>query len=207
MTLNPSNTHATTTIRSLLVCALLSIYLSACAVAAVGTVLVTSVDIALDRRTFGTYVDDNAVEIKIRRAFRNDTQIGSNAQISVTSMNGIVLLTGEVESNEQGRRAIAIARGYTEARQVVNQLTVGATSTLRNRAYDSWLTTKVKTALVRSSDVEANRVKVVTERANVYMLGMVTRREADAAVEATQHLRGVERIVKLFEYIDPNSVQ
>lgn len=187
--------------RALLVCALATLYLAACAAAAVGTVIVTSVDIARDRRTVGTYVDDNAVEVKIRRALRNDTQIGGGTRISVTSMNGIVLLTGEVATNEQGRRATGIARGYTEARQVINQLVIAPVSTFGNRSHDSWLTTKAKSALLFDRSVSADRIKVVTDRATIYLMGVVTREEADAAVEATHQLRGVDRIVKVFEYI------
>jgi osmotically-inducible protein OsmY len=185
----------------LAVCGVLCLYLAGCAVAAVSTVLVTSVDIARDRRTVGTYVDDNAVEIKIRRSISRDGQIGSGTHISVTSMNGIVLLTGEVSRNEQARRAAGIARGYTEARQVINQLTVSEPSTFSERSHDTWITTKIKTALITSRDVDAGRIKVVTEAANVYLMGVVTRAEADAAVEEAKGVRGVERIVKVFEYI------
>ncbi len=201
MTAHPPVRPGAANLRAAIVCALATLYLAACAAAAVGTVLVTSVDIARDRRTVGTYVDDNAVEVKIRRALRNDTQIGGGTRIGVTSMNGIVLLTGEVASNEQGRRATGIARGYTEARQVINQLVVAPVSTFGNRTHDSWLTTKAKSALLVSRDVSADRVKVVTDRATIYLMGVVTRAEADAAVAATRQIRGVERIVKVFEYI------
>ncbi|MCZ7597232.1 MAG: BON domain-containing protein [Gammaproteobacteria bacterium] len=115
---------------------MLSLYLGACAAAAVGTVVVASVDIARDRRTVGTYVDDNAVEIKIRRELKRDSQISDGAHISVTSMNGIVLLTGEVTQPEEARRAVAIARGYTEARQVINQLGVAEPSSFGSRTRD-----------------------------------------------------------------------
>jgi len=201
MNAHPRTTRFSNAAKGAFICAVLSLYLGACAAAAVGTVVVASVDIARDRRTVGTYVDDNAVEIKIRRELKRDGQISDGAHISVTSMNGIVLLTGEVTQPEEGRRAVAIARGYTEARQVINQLGVAEASSFGSRTRDSWITTKVKTALLRSPDVEAGRVKVVTERATVYMLGMVTRQEADAAVEAARQLRGVERIVKVFEYL------
>lgn len=186
---------------SLVLCLVASIYLGACAAAAVGGVLVTSVDIARDRRTVGTYVDDNAVELKIRHAIRQDTEIGGGVHISVTSVNGVVLLTGEVANNAQGRRAVGIARGFTEARQVVNQLVIAPVSTFSNRNFDSWLTTKAKSSLITSRDVSAGDIKVVTERATIYLMGVVTRAEADAAVAALQQLRGVERIVKVFEYI------
>jgi len=179
----------------------LCLYLGGCAVAAVGTVLVTSVDIARDRRTVGTYVDDNAVEFKIRHALARDKQLDPRADIDVTSMNGIVLLTGEVPRREDARRAAGIARGYTEARQVVNQINIGETSSPTGRSGDAWITAKTKTALMRSRGVRSGRVKVVTRGAVVYLMGMVTRAEADAAVEAARGVRGVQRIVKLFEYI------
>ncbi|KAA3628945.1 MAG: BON domain-containing protein [Proteobacteria bacterium] len=199
-----SNTNRATVGRSrraLAACVLLAMYLGGCAVATVGTVLVTGVDIARDRRTVGTYVDDNAVEIKIRRALRQDSQFGPNTHISVTSMNGIVLLTGEVVQHEQSRRAAGIARGYTEARQVINQLTIEPVAGFTSRTRDSWITTKSKSALLTAPGVSAGRVKIVTEGATVYLLGMVSRAEADAAVNAIRKIRGVQRIVKVFEYI------
>ncbi|GJL82393.1 MAG: hypothetical protein DHS20C01_20270 [marine bacterium B5-7] len=185
----------------LLICVMLAAYLGGCAVAAVGAVAVVSVDIARDRRTLGTYVDDNSVEMKIRSSLKQDSQISDDAHLSVTSMNGIVLLTGEVPDHQQGRRAVAIARGYSEARQVINQLNVAPKTSVSSHVSDSWITTKVKSVLAVNSGVSADRVKVVTERGTVYMMGVVTREEADAAVEATRRLRGVTRIVKVFEYI------
>jgi osmotically-inducible protein OsmY len=185
----------------LVVCTVLCLYLAGCAVAAVGTVLVTSVDIARDRRTVGTYVDDNAVELKIRHALARDPHIGRDTQIGVTSMNGIVLLTGEVARREEARRAAGIARGYTEARQVINQLHLGETADFSSRSRDTWITTRTKSSLMRSRDVSSGRVKVVTRGSIVYLMGIVTRSEADAAVEAARRVRGVERIVKVFEYL------
>lgn len=193
--------HDSNRFRSLAILICLCLYLGGCAVAAVGTVLVTTVDIARDRRTVGTYMDDNAVELKIRHALARDSQMSSGTEIGVTSMNGIVLLTGEVARQEQARRAAGIARGYTEARQVINQLNIGEVAGFSSRSRDTWITTKTKTALMRSRGVRAGRVKVVTRGAIVYMMGLVTRAEADAAVEAARGVRGVQRIVKVFEYL------
>ena len=175
--------------------------LSGCAATAITTVLVTSVDMALDRRTVGTYVDDNSVEVKIRRAINKDPQIGKNVHISVTTMNGIVLLTGEAEHHDQIRRAIGISRGYTEARHVVNQISITDKAKVSGRTKDSWITTKTKAAIVKARGVKARRIKVVTERGNVFLLGMVTTAEADKAVEAARGVRGVNRITKVFEYL------
>jgi osmotically-inducible protein OsmY len=183
------------------VVASLCLYLAGCVAAAVGTAVVVSVDVARDRRSVGAYVDDNSVEVKIRRAIKRDPQIGDGAYIGVTSMNGIVLLTGQVASHEQERRAVGISRGYTEAREVINQLSIGERPSLSARNGDAWITTKVKSALLASRHVSAGRVKVVTESATVYLMGLVSRAEADAAVESARGIRGVQRIVKVFEYI------
>jgi len=175
--------------------------LGGCASATIGAAIVTTVDIATDRRTIGTYVDDNAVEIKIRHALRRDMQIGKDVNISVTCMNGIVLLTGETPRHEQARRAVALSRGYTEARQVINQISITTKSTLGSRSKDSWITTKVKTALLRDRNVKASRVKVITENRNVFLMGMVSKAEAEKAVEAARSVKGVSRVTKVFEYI------
>jgi osmotically-inducible protein OsmY len=178
-----------------------ALLVTGCVSATLGAAIITSVDIATDRRTIGTYVDDNAVEIKIRRAIGKDSEIGPNVNISVTSMNGIVLLTGQASRQEQTRRAAAISRGYTEAREVINQVVLADKTTFSSRSKDSWITTKVKTALVRSRDVKASKVKVVTENATVFLLGMVTKSEADEAVDAARSVKGVLGVTKVFEYL------
>ena len=164
-------------------------------------VVVTSVDMARDRRTVGTYVDDNAVEIKIRRAINRDPGIGKDTNVSVTSMNGIVLLTGETPLHEQSSRAVNIAQNYSEVRSVVNQITITEKSGITSRSRDSWLTSKVKTRLLATRNLRAGDIKVVTERGNVYLLGMVSPVEGEIAVNATKKVRGISRIVKVFEYL------
>lgn len=175
-------------------------YLSGCAATAVSTAIVTTVDIARDRRTVGTYVDDNAVEIKIRRAIKRDQSIGKDVNISVTCLNGIVLLTGETPLHEQSSRAVSIAQQYREVRSVINQINIQPKSRFRDRSRDSWLTSKVKTRLLATRGLRAGDVKVVTERAHVYLLGMVSNTEGDLAVNAAKRVRGISRIIKVFEY-------
>ncbi len=179
-----------------LVCGL--ICLGGCVAVAVGTVTVATVDIARDPRT---YFDDNTVELKIRHALLRDALIDRDANLSVTAMNGIVLLTGEVPKAEQSNRAAAIAREFPEVRQVINQLSVGPPTPLSSRGQDSWITGKVKSSLVVASGVSAGEIKVLTENGTVYLMGLVRSEEADAAVDIARGIRGVTRIVKVFEYI------
>ena len=116
-------------------------------------------------------------------------------------MNGIVLLTGETPLHEQSSRAVNIAQNYSEVRSVVNQITITEKSGITSRSRDSWLTSKVKTRLLATRNLRAGDIKVVTERGNVYLLGMVSPVEGEIAVNATKKLRGISRIFKVFEYL------
>lgn len=175
--------------------------LTACTPVLIGAATVTGVDLYLERRTVKRNIDDNALEVKLRKDYiREDQFNGTN--ISVTAINGIVLLTGEVLKDEQRKNAESIAREYIDTREVVNELELSGKTNLNSRANDSYITGKIKTALLRAENVPSTNIKVVTERSKVYLLGLVTHPEADAAVKAAQSVTGVTHIVKVFEYID-----
>lgn len=176
--------------------------LSACAPIALGTATVTAIDLYHERRTLNRNVDDNALEIKLRRALSGDPSLGEGVNISVVSYNGIVLLTGEVTSDEQRQHAESVARSFEGTREVVNELGLFGRTTLTSRINDAYITTKVKAKLIQNDKTPSTSIKVVTERGTVYLLGVVTEEEADAAVKVTQTVRGVTRIVKAFEYLE-----
>ncbi len=176
--------------------------MSACVPLVLGTTYVTAVDILLDRRTVGRTVDDTGLELKLRQAIRNTETLGDNVNISVTSVNGIVLLTGEVPSDQQRKRATALARVYPETRQVVNEIALSGKTNLTSRANDAWITLKVKAKLANAKAIPISNIKVVTERAGVYLLGLVTRSEAERAVAIAKSVPGARHIYKVFEYID-----
>lgn len=161
---------------------------------AVGTALVIT-----DRRTSGTQLEDQAIELKALTRIRE--VIGERGQVSVTSYNRMVLLSGEVAS-ESDRNAVeqAIAR-IENVRSTVNELAVMGASSLAVRSNDALLTSKVKATFVDAKDVQANVFKVVTERGTVYLLGRVTEREAARATELARSVPGVRKVVRLFELI------
>lgn len=167
-------------------------------VAGAGTAAVA----AHDRRTVGAFIDDQAIEVKVRNAIHADETLRKQSHINITSVNGIVLLSGEVPTAEARDQVLGRARTVAGIRQIVNEIQVAPASTFASRSHDTWLTTKVKTNLVRVDDLDSTRVKVVTENDVVYLLGLVTKREADSATEAARTVSGVARVVKLFEYID-----
>ena len=176
--------------------------LSACIPLVLTAATVTVIDVTLDRRTAGKYWDDNALEVKVRRAIGNDDALGSGINVSVTVFNGIVLLTGEVYNDDQRQRVEKLAKGYEETRKVVNELELAGKTNLSSRLNDAWITGKVKTRLLKLSDPPPSAVKVVTEHGKVYLLGRVTRAETEAVVETIRGISGVTYIVKVFEYLD-----
>ncbi len=164
----------------------------------------TGLSVAHDRRTTGTVVDDQTIELKLHSAL--DQQLPPGNHINISVYNGAVLLSGEVASAQARQQADAIARGIEPpVRTVHNELVIGPPSPLSGRSNDTLLTTQVKAALLRISDIpdfDPTRVKVVTERGVVYLLGLVRPREADAAADVASQVSGVRQVVTLFEYIN-----
>jgi osmotically-inducible protein OsmY len=166
----------------------------------VATGVATTAAVAADRRTSGAIVEDERLEWTIGHEIGR--QLGDRAHVNVTSFNRLVLLTGEVPNNEARQQAEAIARKGANIRAVVNELVIAPPSTLGSRANDATLTTQVKARLVGNKDVPSHLIKVVTENGVVYLMGIVTRREADAATYVARTTLGVKRVVRVFEIVD-----
>ncbi len=175
--------------------------LQGCAPVVVGAAAGGAVLVADDKRTTGTMIDDQTIELKIAGAF-NDSKTLGESHINVTSFNGIVLLSGEVATPAQSSQAEQLAQKVQKVRRVHNELTVGPNSSLAARSKDSWITTVVKSKLVGADNVSANQIKVVTEARTVFLMGLASHKEADAAVAAIRDTAEAKRIVKLFEYTD-----
>ena len=154
------------------------------------------------KRTLGTVWDDQMIESRGKANIRAAHEQLKKAHINITAFNGMVLITGQVASNELKKAAGDSVSGLRKVRTVHNELEVAGPTSMMARTNDSWLTTKVKAALLSSTDTEGTRVKVVTENGIVFLMGLLTRSEGDAAVEKTRKVFGVQKIVKVFEYIN-----
>lgn len=152
-------------------------------------------------RTFGTLWDDQMVESKGRVRIKKAHPELRKAHISITAYNGVVLLIGQVSSEELKKLAADKVGELQKVRRIYNELTIAGPTSIFSRANDSWLTTKIKTKMAASKKVDANRIKVVTENGIVYLLGMVTREESEAAVELVRKTYGVQKVVKVFEIV------
>ena len=198
MRLHSSRSRRFKSIRNTLTALVVAMSVSGCAIVAVTAVAVVGIDVARDRRGASTYWDDNKTERRLAGAI--DDQV-KNENVSVTVYNGVTLLTGEVPDQRDIDSIIDLAKADEGVRQVINRLELAGSTNMTSRANDSWLTTKVKTAIA-ASDADSTRIKVVTERANVYLMGLVTPKEAEDAVNATRTVTGVVRVIKVFEYIE-----
>ena len=197
-------------LKFLLLCLPLGVLLgiiSGCAGLAIGGAA-TGASVAHDRRTAGTMVEDQAIEFKAIDALSKDPAF-DNAHINVTSYNMAVLLSGEVRTPELRRRAAQIVKRIDKVSKVYNELAVAPASSLASRGTDTWITTKVKTSLFQVDgfpDFDPTRVKVVTERGIVYLMGLLRPREAEAVTSTVRRVGGVQKVVKLFEYIEQGTV-
>ncbi len=198
MRLHSSRSRRFKSIRNTLTALVVAMSVSGCAIVAVTAVAVVGIDVARDRRGASTYWDDNKTERRLAGAI--DDQV-KNENVSVTVYNGVTLLTGEVPDQRDIDSIIDLAKADEGVRQVINRLELAGSTNMTSRANDSWLTAKVKTAIA-ASDADSTRIKVVTERANVYLMGLVTPKEAEDAVNATRTVTGVVRVIKVFEYIE-----
>lgn len=153
-----------------------------------------------DRRSAGAQAEDK--EIDVRGESRVNDAFGDKVHINVTSYNRNVLLTGEAQDAAAKAKIESIVREIPNVRGIVNEIQIAGVSTYSSRGNDSYITSKVKARFVdESSGFSANDVKVVTENSVVYLLGLVTRAEAEAAVEITRTTGGVQKVVRVFEYI------
>lgn len=162
----------------------------------------TAAVVASDRRTVGAFVDDNAIELKSRKALNADPDINDDVHINITSMNGLVLLTGETTSAELRDRVLGIVREVPGIRRIVNEIRVAEPRAFAYTTHDGWITSKVKAKLLATEGIRSSHIKVVTENSAVYLMGLVTQKEGDMAAEAVRPVGGIKRVVKLFEYLD-----
>lgn len=156
--------------------------------------------IAEDRRTSGIFIEDEGIELKSSR--RIHQQYGNSVHINVTSYNRVVLLTGEVSSDELKSNIERLVMGVDNVRRIHNEIAVASMTSLASRSNDVLLTSKVKARFLAERKFHISHVKIVTENSVVYLMGIVKRQEADNAAKIASSTSGIRKVVKVFEYMD-----
>ena len=158
-----------------------------------------AVAMATDRRSSGTYVEDEGIEWKASN--RINERLGDKVHVNATSFNRKLLLTGEAFNEASREEAGRIAAAVENVKEVVNDLRIAPTSTLSARGNDSYISSKVKARFVDQKDFRIQQVKVTTEAGTVFLMGLVTEKEGNAATEVARTTNGVQKVVRVFEYI------
>lgn len=167
--------------------------------AVVGTVA------AVDRRTFGAQTEDTAIGVKA--GLKVPKLVGDAGHVNINSFNRKALLTGEVKDEAMKAAVEKEVAGIEGVQSVANELEVAGPSSYTSRSSDTLITAKVKASLVDMKTISANSFKVVTERGIVYLMGRVTQREGQVAADVTRGVSGVQKVVKIFEYITEEELQ
>lgn len=189
---------------SVLVVASALLPVTGCAPLLFGGAAVMGGMVATDRRTSGTVVEDEGIEIKAASRIRDS--LLERVHVNVTSYNRQVLLTGEVPSAQDKQLVEKIVAGVDNVRNIVNELDVLGNSTLTQRSSDSLVTGRAKAALLDAQDLFANAFKLITERGTIYMMGRVTQREAKHATDIVSATPGVQRVVRVLEIISEDDL-
>ena len=178
--------------------------LSACAPLIIGGAVVGSM-MAIDRRTAGTQIEDEGIELRAASALR--TTLGDRVHVNITSFNRQVLVTGEALTALDRQQVEQVVGRMENVRSVVNEVAVMGHTSLSQRSSDVLVTSKVKAGLVDARDLSVNAFKVVTERGTTYLMGRVTKREADRATEIARGTNGVLKVVRMLETISEDELR
>jgi osmotically-inducible protein OsmY len=186
--------------RNLIIIISLTLSLQGCFFVAGAAAGAAGIAVVYDHRKLENILKDQQITKKISDQVLANHALSEDTHIDVTTFNQIVLLTGEVNTQEQRQQAEDIARSNPDVTKIYNELTVkGATSSL-TRTSDSWITTKIKTQMLATQDLQSGTIKVVTENGTVYLMGIVNRSQADMAVDIARKVSGVQKVVKIFKY-------
>ncbi|MGL6001240.1 MAG: division/outer membrane stress-associated lipid-binding lipoprotein [Plesiomonas sp.] len=172
----------------------------------IGAVLVSSAavagKVATDPRSVGGQIDDETLELRVGDALAKDTQIRKEARILATAYEGRVLLVGETPTQALSKQAAQITAGVNGVTAVYNEIRISKPISFGTISNDTWITTKVRSQLLTSDKVKASNVKVTTENGEVFLIGKLTRAEAEEATNTARNVAGVKRVVKVFEYLN-----
>ena len=173
--------------------------LAGCAAAVIGGGA-TAVAVANDRRTTGTVVEDQAIEIKAHSKISEDKNLDEQTHINVTSYNTYVLVTGEAPTREMKDKIIDIVRSIDKVTHVYDEIAIAAPSSFTSRSNDTLLSSKLKSKLIADEELAGIHIKILTERGTAYLMGLVSREEADKATTIARQTAGLQKVVKLFLY-------
>jgi len=179
---------------------LMPLALQGCIFVAAGAGAATTAAVVSDHRTIQTISDDKSIEFTANSQINQNPQFNKNTHIVVVAFNHAVLLVGQVPDENTRTQVQAMIQALPKVTRVYNQLMVSPPISPAVQSNDAWITTKVKTEMVSTKNLHSGQIKVVTENSDVYLLGIVTKKQADMASDVARRVGGVKRVITLFEY-------
>jgi osmotically-inducible protein OsmY len=179
----------------------IAILLQGCVAAAVVGV-VGGASVATDNRSLGNQIDDQKIEIDAQAKLSKSDALSDNTNLQVISVNGSVLVVGQAPNSYLRDQAIKAINEVNGVKQLHNQIRISNTTSFTTKTNDVWLTSKVKTSLFGTDKLDATNINVVTENGEVFLMGLVTKEQATSAVDIARNVGGVNRVFKIFEYVD-----
>jgi len=185
---------------------LLLVQMSGCAPLFVGGAALSG-KVAIDRRTAGIQLEDEAIELRSSSGLRS--QLSKNSHVRVSSYNRTVLLTGEVNSEIERNIAEQFVKGQDNVKTIVNELAIMSESSLTQRAQDKWIAGQVRAILIQAKDIHSSAVSVVTERGVVYLMGRLTEAEAKRVADliSGSQIEGLQKVIKVIDYISEDDLK
>ena len=178
--------------------------LQGCAPIAITGATTAVTTLASDRRTTGTFIEDEAIEIKSRLALSNQKDLNKRVHINFTSYNTSVLVSGEAPTEADRQAVIDLVKNVEKVTRVHDEIAIAAPSSLISRSADSVVTAKIKAKIIAEKDLSSLHIKVVNENGVTFLMGLVSTQEGDVATEIARRTGGVQKVVKLFEYREPD---
>lgn len=163
---------------------------------------VSGAKMANDERSVGTQLSDTNADFQISSALSKHNDISNQTNITAVVMNNNVLMIGQSPNSMLRDKAINTVQGLQLGGKIHNQIRIGNPTSFTTRSNDTWVTTKVKGRMLNENGIDVTRIKVITENGEVFLLGLVDRKQADLAVDIARNTAGVRKVVKVFEYVD-----
>jgi osmotically-inducible protein OsmY len=161
----------------------------------------TGVNSATDRRTLGTQISDQTIDMRALHRLGATKPLWDDSRLAVITTKGKTLLIGQTPTDTYRQQAEDIVRGVPGVSEVFNEIRIGQPVELAGRSQDTWLTSKVKSTLLAEKNIDGTKIKVVTENGEVFLIGLVTQKEADISVQLTRNISGVKRVITVFEFV------
>lgn len=189
--------------KTLAAMAISAVLLQGCAagVVAVGAGAGVTADTATDNRTLGTQIDDQTLDLRVTQALGKNDDIWQASHLSVVVLEGQVLIIGQTPTPQLRQQITMVAKGVKGTKKVLNEVRLGQPVSVGTRTKDSWITTKIKTNIYTDKSIPPGKIKVITENSEVFLVGVVTAEQAEAAVNIAKDTNGVTRVVKFFHII------